>query len=132
MGNCKLCGARAESEYCFRHKPKKALKSTGKLRSKAKSKEQVEKEKEDTERMWNLFLEIWEERGPYSEVSGERIFGEPLSIYFHHILPKSKFPEQAYNKENIILLSWIEHDNVEVDPYRYEEINKRREKLLSL
>jgi hypothetical protein len=51
---------------------------------------------------------------------------EPLSIYFHHILPKEKYPQAAFDEENIIFLSLDQHMNVENDKYRYEEINKRR------
>ena len=48
---------------------------------------------------------------------------------FHHILPKSKYPEASLDEENIILLTWEEHDQVEMDMYRYEDINNRREQL---
>ena len=49
-----------------------------------------------------------------------------LSIFFHHILPKEKYPEAALDEENIILLTLNEHGNVENNIYKYEEINKRR------
>lgn len=118
---CKVCGKKAESEYCFAHKPKKALKSHPKIR------DPVEKYT-----MWGIFLSIWEERPHRSEISGTPITGEPLTIYFHHILPKGnkKYARAKEDKENIILLTWEEHDIVESDPYRYEVINKRREYLL--
>ena len=35
-----------------------------------------------------------------------------------------------YDEENIVLLTLEEHDNVERDMYKYEIINKMREKLL--
>lgn len=54
---------------------------------------------------------------------------EPLTVFFHHILPKEKYPEAALDEENIILLTLEEHDNAEKDMYKYEEINLRREKL---
>lgn len=77
-----------------------------------------------------FFQEIWNERPHKSEVSGTYLGKEPLSIYFHHILPKSKLPEGELDPENIIILTGEEHENVENDMYRYEEINKRREILL--
>jgi hypothetical protein len=52
-----------------------------------------------------------------------------MSTYFHHILPKEKYPEACLDEENIILLTLEEHSNVEADMYRYEEVNKRRELL---
>jgi 5-methylcytosine-specific restriction endonuclease McrA len=54
---------------------------------------------------------------------------EPLSTFFHHILPKNKYLEASLDEENIILLTWEEHDQVENDTTRYEEVNKRREQL---
>jgi hypothetical protein len=44
-------------------------------------------------------------------------------------LPKSKYPEACLDEENIILLSLSEHEQVEMDIYRYEEVNKKREQL---
>jgi hypothetical protein len=79
--------------------------------------------------MYNVFYRIWSKREHRSEISGEKLGKEPLSIYFHHILPKEKYPEICLDEENIILLTLDEHTNVENDIYKYEEINKRREKL---
>ena len=76
-----------------------------------------------------FFKEIWKERKHYSEVSGEYLGSEALSTFFHHILPKSKYPDASYDKSNIILLTLDEHTNVEADIYKYEEVNKRRESL---
>lgn len=80
--------------------------------------------------MREFFLSYWKKMPHYSEVSGKWLGKEPMSTYFHHILPKSKYPEARLDEENIILLTLEEHDNVENDIYRYEEVNKRREYLL--
>lgn len=77
-----------------------------------------------------FFLQIWKKRPHKSEISGEFLGNEPLTVFFHHILPKEKYPLGALDEENIILLTLQEHDQVEMDMYRYEEINTRREKLL--
>lgn len=77
-----------------------------------------------------LFLQIWTNRPHKSEVSGDYLGKEPLTVFFHHILPKEKYPQAAMDEENIILLTLQEHDQVEMDMYRYEEVNNRREKLL--
>jgi hypothetical protein len=76
-----------------------------------------------------MFLNIWKKRAHKSEVSGVYLGNEPMSTYFHHILPKSKYKEACLDEENIILLSLSEHEQVEMDMYRYEEINKRRVQL---
>lgn len=79
--------------------------------------------------MLSVFMDIWYERKHNSEVSGRWLGKEPLTIFFHHILPKSKYPEARLDKENIILLTFEEHQRVEQDPTCYEEVNKRREQL---
>lgn len=80
-------------------------------------------------KLTDVFQEIWRERPHKSEVSGTYLGNEINSTYFHHILPKKKYPQAEFDKENIILLTSDEHGNVEVDIYKYEEINKRRNYL---
>ena len=125
MPTCKSCGKKCDGEYCFQHKPKKALASN-------KGFKNVKKEPaiRQISEMQEFFLQIWKKRQHKSEVSGESLGSEALSTYFHHILPKSKYPEAALDEENIILLTLNEHDQVESDMYRYEEVNNRRIKLL--
>lgn len=82
------------------------------------------------EKMKIIFMEIWRERKHKSEISGKFLGKEPLTIFFHHILPKSKYKNLSLNKDNIILLTFEEHQRVEIDPFIYEEINKRRNKLI--
>lgn len=81
--------------------------------------------------MQHFFLDIWRKRHHVSEISGTFLGNEPLSIYFHHILPKNKreYLQAKYDPENIILLTLDEHSNVEINENRYEKINQRRELL---
>jgi hypothetical protein len=83
----------------------------------------------DFKPMQEFFLKIWKKKLHYSEVSMDYLGKEPLTVFFHHILPKEKYPQAAFDEENIILLTLDEHTNVESDMYRYEEVNKRRDKL---
>ena len=124
---CKVCGKNADSEYCFRHKPKKPLPVEKGFNSvkPVKSEEEVRKISE----MQQFFLHIWKKKLHYSEVSMDYLGKEPLSVFFHHILPKEKYPEACLDEENVILLTLEEHDNVERDMYKYPEVNRRREKL---
>lgn len=108
---------------CKYHAPK----PTRSLRKKKQS-----SSKEDINQMREFFMDIWRKRRHYSEVSDTYLGKEPLSIYFHHILPKEKFKQAQYDEANIILLTLDEHSNCESDMYRYEEINKRRESLLKV
>jgi hypothetical protein len=132
---CKTCGKNADSEYCFAHKPRKPLSSSGRgltsemsVISSIKAKN-VNNDGHNQQR--EFFLSIWKKRRHYSEVSGVYLGKEPMSTYFHHILPKEKYLEACLDEENIILLTLEEHSNVENDMYRYEEVNKRRNHLLT-
>jgi hypothetical protein len=133
MGTCKTCGKKCDKEYCFHHKPRKQLMSNGKPMRKVRlgilSEELIDECKKELAEMHLFFLEIWKKRPHKSEISGTYLGSEALSAYFHHILPKSKYPEACLDEENIILLTWEEHDQVEMDTTRYEEVNKRREQL---
>lgn len=119
---CRVCGKKSESEYCFTHKPRKAL-------PKARKNLKGYKKETSTDEMRNFFLSIWKKRSHFSEVSGKFLGKEPLTIFFHHILPKEKYPDAQFDEENIILLTWEEHDQVESDIYRYEEVNNKRNYL---
>ena len=121
---CKTCGKNCEGEYCFRHKPRKRI-SVQNLTKSVKKEDSVRNIFE----MRDFFLELWKKRVHKSEVSGNYLGSEPLTVFFHHILPKSKYPESGLDEENIILLTMEEHDQVERDPTRYDEVNKRRELL---
>jgi hypothetical protein len=81
--------------------------------------------------MREFFLQIWNKRPHYSEVSGKWLGKEALSVYFHHILPKEKYIDASLDEQNIILLTLEEHDQVEMDMYRYEEVNEKRKQLLN-
>lgn len=124
---CKTCGKNADSDYCFRHKPRTALAKKSSLSSKKldKSEEEIQQISE----MREFFLRIWNKRPHHSQISLDYLGKEPMSTFFHHILPKEKFPEAMMDEENIILLTLEEHSNVENDMYKYEEVNRRRELL---
>lgn len=64
-------------------------------------------------------------------VSGKYLGKEPLTVFFHHVLPKEKHPEASLDEENIVLLTLEEHEQAELDMYRYEEINQKRKYLLN-
>jgi len=121
---------------CSYHQDKKplnqgsnGLKSTSRLKRKKKSTEQIIQENEQRDKMLSLFSTIWKKRGPYSEISGVFLGGECKTIFIHHILPKSKYPQLCLEEENLIIISFEEHQEVENDMYKYDEINQRREKI---
>jgi hypothetical protein len=81
--------------------------------------------------MREFFLQLWKKLPHYSQVSGKYLGSEPLTVFFHHILPKEKYPQASLDEENIILLTLEEHEQVELDMYRYEEVNNKRKYLLN-
>lgn len=124
---CRVCGKNADSEYCFKHKPRKPLtKMSSFLHKKLDKSEELTR---NISELRDVFLHIWRKRRHVSEVSGDYLGKEPLSVFFHHILPKEKYPEAKLDEDNIILLTLDEHTNVETDIYKYEEVNKRRDLL---
>jgi hypothetical protein len=137
---CKTCKAKCEGEYCFRHKPRKPIpKSRAEnkspiLRKNAKKMSSLFTKKLDNSshnslKMNEFFMTIWNKKPHRSEISGISLGKEPLTIFFHHILPKEKYPQACFDEENIILLTWEEHDQVEMDIYRYDKINEQRNYL---
>ena len=126
MSTCKTCGKKCDNEYCFMHKPRKPLASSRGFKTPT---QKYEEEMHNIVIMQTFFLQIWKKRPHKSEISGASLGSEALSTYFHHILPKSKYPEASLDQENIILLTMWEHADVEADIYKFEEVNKRREQL---
>lgn len=124
FGTIKLCkeiGCKMKAwsgGVCKNHIPKKALKATPKPYNSDK-----------ILKMQEFFLTIWKNKPHKSEVSGTSLGHEPMSTFFHHILPKEKYPEACFDEDNIVLLTLDEHTNVESDMYKYPEVNKRRDQL---
>lgn len=118
---CKNCGKKCEGEYCFIHKKRKSF--SQKFTNKKLILEEVNI-------MRDFFLSVWKKRLHKSEVSGDNLGREPLTVFFHHILPKEKYSMSELDEENIILLTTDEHANVENDMYCYEEVNNKRKHLI--
>lgn len=98
-----------------------------------KGKKRYEEKKLETQKQWEFFLEIWNERIHCSDVSGEYLGEEPFSYFFDHALEKSKFPELRWEKRNIILCTMDEHyakTNGHPLPKHEELIEKIKKELL--
>ena len=130
---CKTCGKNADSELCFKCKPKKPL-SSGKGLTKRSVKiftgVQGSKSFEKSLLLREFFELCWKNKPHYSEVSGKFLGNTCSSLYQHHILAKSKYPEACFDEENIVFLTADEHASVELDMYKYEYINEKRKQLL--
>lgn len=94
-----------------------------------KIKEVSQEKKDKAILMKQFFISLRNKREHYSEVSGEFLGNNFSTIYLHHIMSKSKYPELAFKEDNICFLTANEHASVEMNMYKYEYINKRRELL---
>ena len=129
--NCKVCGTSSESEYCFRHKPRKPLAVSHLAANRGTTlRSHKPKGASSPNKDHLFFINIWKKRPHASEINGKSLGKEPLSVFFHHILPKNKYPDVRMDEENIILLTTDEHADVESDIYKFDIINQRRNKLL--
>lgn len=108
------------------------------------SKKGLEKKKEKTETsklMHQFFLDLWDERELFNgdifyckcEETGKtltRNFYRGNSCCYSHILPKSKYKELAFMKENIMIVSPEAHAQYELNPEKTPNQLKRKLKLL--
>lgn len=92
-----------------------------------KKKAKIEEERAARRKEYAVFEEIWKERHQRSEISNAWLGNEAKTVFFHHIFAKSRYPQLRFEKENIIQITFAEHQKVEQDPFFYEEVNKRRE-----
>lgn len=138
--NCPICNTSCTSpDGCFKHKPRKTLNSKsslkrgGKLKSKSKSKEQIEKNKKEIEKQWKFFLSIWNKRPHKCQITGKWLGDIPYSWMFDHLLPKASYKNLKYEEDNIILCSFEVHErktNGFPDKLHQELIDKAKEKFL--
>jgi hypothetical protein len=123
-GYCKDC--------TFRLQPPKVL-----VKRTENQKEKIEIQRQETDKQFRFFLEIWEERKiggrNYCEVTGEILQLQPLSIYFDHLLEKSSYPQFRFDKRNIAIVNGNVHalkTNGFPLPKHKELIEEAKRKLL--
>lgn len=95
-------------------KPKHTLEERGIFVRKPESFDEVI-EKNQVLADQDFYQEIWEEREHKCFESGKLLPSEPLSLFFHHILPKAKYPQYRHAKWNIVILHPDVHSQVEVN-----------------
>ncbi len=110
---CLKCGAKADSEYCFKHKPKKQLQKN-----------------EKTLQMQEMFLSIWKKKKHYCENCNVYLGNEAKSYMFDHLLEKSKYSELTLEEDNIMITCLNCHatkTNGHYSEYVKERIKKVKE-----
>lgn len=71
-----------------------------------------------------LFMQIWDERPHYCEIT-KKFLGDDFSVsFFSHILTKGAYPEARLDPENILLVSNEMHHLIEFTDRRDERLVK--------
>jgi hypothetical protein len=63
--------------------------------------------------------------------TGKQLPSPPLTTYFHHVLPKSKYPEFRLCEWNILLLHPEVHDQAERNIDKTPKVKAYRDQLLN-
>lgn len=91
---------------------------------------------EKTERQ--LFEEIWNERPHVSEIDGTPLYPKGHKMWhwqFSHLLPKGIYNKARLDKENIVLMTWAQHQMWEFHPHKLRDkeewkwVFEKRERL---
>lgn len=102
---CLTCKKNCEGDYCFVHKPRKAMGKSSKVAKKQDNSRNISD-------MRDFFLHIWNSKKKHEcENCGKWLGNEPLSYMFDHLLEKSKYPELKHEEDNIMLVCLECHDN---------------------
>lgn len=138
---CEVCGKPSLEQYCWKHKPKKALQSQLKSQN-----------KEERTAMFSLFFEIWDNQELFDTATdlevpdhyrglryvrcyetGKRLKREHfrlLTTCYHHVLEKKSYPQYKLSRENIVILHPDVHLQVHQDIDKTPKVKALREKLL--
>jgi hypothetical protein len=103
------------------------------VRTKENAQEIREKKQERVKNQNEFFMSIWnslplDKKRDYE--TGERIYN-PFTTNFHHVLPKELYPQFAFSKWNITLVTWKTHDQWHNYPEKCPKIHKLYLELLS-
>lgn len=76
-----------------------------------------------------FYQEIWDERPHMCFETYQDLPSEPLTLYFHHILPKAKYPQYRHSKWNIVILHPNAHSQVEFNIHKCPRVKALTEHL---
>ena len=120
---CIKCGVKANSELCFKCKPRKPLSSGKGLTSKKSS--LLQKKLDKSSEMKQFFMRYWKENKQHTcEACRVWLGSNPLTYMFDHVLEKSKYPHLAFEEENIMYLCLQCHDKKTRG--HYDDVTKER------
>jgi|GEM_PF-5456503 len=80
----------------------------------------------------DFYLEIWLASPHVCGECSNKLGKEPLTLFFHHLLPKAKYPQFRHTPENIMILCPDCHTQAEVDLDKVPKVKKRRDEVEKL
>jgi len=101
--------------------------NTHKSPIKKQSKKGAEMARKDVQ----FFKEIWRERPPVSEISGIHLGYLYKPHFMSHLLTKAAYPKFRHKKENIMLMTFEEHQEWEFGDKQKPEFREKFHKALS-
>jgi len=98
----------------------------------AKRLAKVEAEKNLFELDKIFYKEVWDASPHVCSECGKKLGKEPLTIFFHHLLRKVKYPEFRHTPENIAVLCPDCHTQAETDLGKTPKTKKRTDEARKL
>lgn len=94
-----------------------------------KKQKQLEEQKDMIRLDHEFYEEHWRACPHKCEQCNLNLGKEPLTIFFHHALPKRNYPQFRHTHENIIVLCGNCHSQAEVDIDKVPVVKKRTEEI---
>jgi 5-methylcytosine-specific restriction endonuclease McrA len=98
----------------------------------AKRKVETEQDKVTFKQDIIFYAEIWANSPHSCQSCGVKLPKEPLTLFFHHLLPKAKFEALRHVPENIMILCPDCHSQAETDLDKVPKVKARTEEAKRL
>lgn len=98
------------------------------VKKKAQGKEEKELIAADKE----FYAEIWLASPHVCENCNKKLGKEPLTLFFHHLLPKKPYPEFRHTPENIMILCPDCHTQAETLLDHVPKVMARRDEVMKI
>lgn len=98
--------------------------------------EKKKKEQKDDKALFaadkEFYAEIWNSSPHICQECGKKLGKEPLTLFFHHLLPKRSHPEFRHTHENVMVLCPDCHSQVESDIDKVPRVKVRTAEVAKL
>ena len=110
--------------------PKKEKKPIVKVSEKKKAQQKEERELFAADK--EFYAEIWLASPHTCQNCGKNLGKEPLTTFFHHLLPKKPYPEFRHTPENIMILCPDCHTQAETFLDHLPKVKARRDEVMKI